>query len=137
MAGNVRIVVDTNVLVSALIGRGMAGFTELLVDERVVLFTGKDQVAELLDVVERDKFRTYFSLKEARAAVADFCILASFVNDELPLVTACRDPKDNYLLALAKASKARFPITGDKDLLVLGSFGAAEIITPTAFKQRM
>ena len=38
------------------------------------------------------------------------------------VVTVCRDPKDNYLLALAKDAKADFLITGDQDLLVLKIF---------------
>lgn len=45
------------------------------------------------------------------------------------VVTICRDPKDNYLLALVKDAKADFLTTGDQDLLVLKSFEGTEIIT--------
>jgi len=43
-------------------------------------------------------------------------------------VSICRDPKDNYLLALAKDSQANFLITGDGDLLTLTSFEGTEIL---------
>jgi uncharacterized protein len=45
------------------------------------------------------------------------------------IVSACRDPKDNYLLALAKDGNADFLITGDRDLLVLERFDLTQIVT--------
>ena len=48
-------------------------------------------------------------------------------------ISICRDPKDNYLLALAKDSQADFLITGDKDLLVLEKFENTVICTLTDF----
>lgn len=48
-------------------------------------------------------------------------------------VTVCRDPKDNFLLALAKDGKADYLLTGDKDLLALIKFGKTKIKTITAF----
>lgn len=43
-------------------------------------------------------------------------------------VNICRDPKDNFLLALAKDGKASHLITGDSDLLVLKKSGKTEIL---------
>ena len=44
-------------------------------------------------------------------------------------VTECRDPKDNFLLALCQDGRADFLITGDQDLLVLDPFHRTRIIT--------
>jgi uncharacterized protein len=44
-------------------------------------------------------------------------------------VNVCRDPKDNFLLALAQDSNAHYLITGDQDLLALKKFGKTSIIT--------
>ena len=52
-------------------------------------------------------------------------------------VSLCRDPKDNFLLALAKDSQANFLITGDADLLTLGSFSETKIITYHDFLEQM
>lgn len=49
------------------------------------------------------------------------------------IVTVCRDPKDNFLLALSKDGKADYLLTGDKDLLDLIKFGKTQIKTITAF----
>lgn len=48
-------------------------------------------------------------------------------------VTACRDPKDDFLLSLAKDGKAIHLITGDKDLLNIKVFGKTKIITITDY----
>jgi putative PIN family toxin of toxin-antitoxin system len=50
------------------------------------------------------------------------------------VVEVCRDPKDNFLLALAKDGNADYLITGDDDLLVLKTFGNTKIITLTDFE---
>ena len=49
------------------------------------------------------------------------------------VVDICRDPKDNFLLALAKDGNADYLITGDNDLLVLKEFGKTKIVTLTEF----
>ena len=58
---------------------------------------------------------------------ADYVIVTSNVN-------ICRDAKDNFLLSLAKDSKADFLITGDKDLLVLKQFEGVQIVTIAEFQ---
>ena len=44
-----------------------------------------------------------------------------------------RDPDDDYLLALAKTAKAHVLLTGDRDLLVLGTHGRTKILNAQAF----
>ncbi|MBX2981764.1 MAG: putative toxin-antitoxin system toxin component, PIN family [Flavobacteriales bacterium] len=102
----VRLVVDINVLVSSLMHGELSGFSPVLADPRFQVFTSNEQLAELLDVVERPKFRKYFPLSEAREFFADFCLITEVVLVRAPLLPVCRDPKDDYLLALAKAAKA-------------------------------
>ena len=49
------------------------------------------------------------------------------------IVTICRDPNDNFLLALAKDGNADYLLTGDKDLLELKKSGKTKIKTITSF----
>lgn len=53
------------------------------------------------------------------------------------IVTQCRDEKDNFLLALAKDSKADFLITGDEDLLIIKKFQNTEILTYSEFSLKL
>jgi predicted nucleic acid-binding protein len=50
-------------------------------------------------------------------------------------IALCRDPEDDYLLALAHDSNADFLITGDKDLLVLKKINNADIINYSDFEK--
>jgi predicted nucleic acid-binding protein len=52
-------------------------------------------------------------------------------------VSACRDPDDNYLLALCEAGAADFLVTRDEDLLVIGRWKDTEIVAPRAFLARL
>ena len=49
----------------------------------------------------------------------------------------CRDPKDDFLLALSKESKADYLITGGKDLLEIGMYARTEILTVNKFKEKI
>lgn len=48
-------------------------------------------------------------------------------------INVCRDPKDDFLLALAKDGNANFLLTGDKDLLELKRFGHTNIVALSHF----
>lgn len=48
-------------------------------------------------------------------------------------IEICRDPDDNFLLALAKDSKVKYLVTGDEDLLILEKFEETRIVTVTDF----
>ncbi len=50
-------------------------------------------------------------------------------------IDACRDQKDNFILELAETCKAKYIITGDKDLLVLKEWKECKIITLREFKE--
>ena len=52
-------------------------------------------------------------------------------------VDTCRDPNDNFLLALAKDGKANYLITGDQDLLVLQAFEGTQVKTFADFEALM
>ena len=131
----VRLVVDVNVLISSLMGGELAGLSAAFADARFHVCTTNEQLAELLEVVERPKFRKYFTLAEGRAFFADFCLIAESTSVKAPYEPVSRDPKDDYLLALAKAAKADLLITGDEDLLVLKKYGKTRILKPSVFKR--
>ena len=54
-----------------------------------------------------------------------------------PFARFSRDPKDDYLLTLAQQARLDYLVTGDKDLLVLGTHLQTEILTFTDFTSRL
>ncbi len=128
-----RFVIDTNVIISALIfsqSTTMQAFKEAR--QNGLILISAEILAELIDVLSRKKFDRYLS-REIRE---DF--LASLAREtELITITEtvdiCRDPKDNKFLELAISGNATHIITGDKDLLELHPFRDILIVTPSQF----
>ncbi len=71
-----------------------------------------------MEVTQRSKFRKYFAFDDIESLLLKIRTRAIFV-DVTSRTTACRYPKDNFLLSLAVDSKATHLITGDKHLLIL------------------
>ena len=117
-----RIILDTNVLVSAaLSGSSIPGkvFDEVL--EEHIILASKESCTELEEVIWRKKFDSYITPDERRFFLNVFINEAQIVGTK-EKITACRDPKDNMLLELAVSGQADYIITGDRDLLALNPF---------------
>ena len=139
-----RVLVDTNVLISFLLNPSEAGairaivralvedkFTlllpEWLVNELMVTARTKPRLAARIPAERLDKFITL--LREVAEPVAAIETL-------IPTVT--RDPDDDYVLAYALVGRADFLVSGDKDLLALrGLIAGLEIVTPAEFVDRL
>lgn len=128
-----RLVVDTNVLISWLIGKRLRELDALLVEERFQICFSTRALAELAEVTRRPKMRKYFTLARAEENIERLGRVAKVVKREPKVLPICRDAKDDFLLALSKAVKADLLITGDEDLLVLKKYGRTKIITPAEF----
>jgi putative PIN family toxin of toxin-antitoxin system len=136
-----RVVIDTNLLVSAIISS--KGLPNKLIraweKDDFILTISTRSLKELEVVARRDKFQSYYLFREqilelidSLKAAAD--IVLSISDEELPLHS--RDLKDDKLLAAALSSKADYLVTGDEDLLVLNgnpALGKLRIITAKDF----
>ena len=130
-----RLVIDTNVLVSALISSTAlpAHLITLWRQGRFDLLTSDDQLDELMRVTRYPRIRERLSPSLAGRLVNELRDIAVMVTN-LPTVTASPDPYDNYLLATALAGSAEFLVTGDKrDLAPLELFQGTRILTVRAF----
>lgn len=129
-----RAVLDTNVLVSALISPG-GGSARLLLELRsgaFELIVSPFLLAELREVLRRDKFRRYVSEAEADAYVelirTESVVRADPAPSPEPFGT---DPDDEFLIDLARDAAADALVTGDAHLLELRAIIPA--ITPGEF----
>jgi putative PIN family toxin of toxin-antitoxin system len=129
----VRLVFDTNVLVSALLSeqsKPAQAFFAALQGGEVLLST--PLANEISTILHRKKFDRYLS-EEQREAFLIALVQSSTLVEVTKTITACRDPKDNMLLELAVSGKADVIVTGDTDLLVLHPFKKIAILQPEAF----
>jgi putative PIN family toxin of toxin-antitoxin system len=131
----VRLVVDTNILISALLsGTSLPAHLIVLWREcRFDLLTSASQIDELMRVTRYPKIRARLAPALAGRLINEIRDLAILLT-ELLVVTASPDPHDNYLLAIAASGSADFLVTGDKrDLLALRLFEGTKIITVRDF----
>ena len=136
-----RLVLDTNLLVSGLIA---AGLPRRLVDGAKAgefeLCTSEVLLAELLDVLSREKFSA--RLNQAgltpQGIVDDLRRLAIVVSPADAQRVVATDPDDDHVIAAAITGKADLIASGDKrDLLPLGSFQGIAILTAREAVERL
>lgn len=126
-----RVVLDTNVLISALMTRGTPPdrLYEAWRERRFQVVSCERQLEEIKRVSKRPFFRKRLRRSEVGRLVRDLRRLTVLI-EQLPRVSRSLDPDDDYLLALAQAGNADFLATGDKsDLLTLKRHRSTRIVT--------
>ncbi|WP_420614994.1 putative toxin-antitoxin system toxin component, PIN family [Candidatus Palauibacter sp.] len=134
----VRTVLDTNVLVSALLfPKGtVSHLRDAWRSGAILPLASRETVSELVRVLCYPKFRLAEGEREELLAdYLPFC--ESVVVEDPPPVPECRDPFDRMFLELALAGRADALVTGDRDLLTLASTFPVPILTPQAFGGRL
>jgi len=129
----IRLVLDTNALVSALLFTGPPSqLASLWRERRIVPLLSKEVFIEYLRVLAYPKFK--LSGKEIKALVEEhvlpFAEMATVA--ETPAIIR-EDPADDKFLALAAVGRARYIVSGDKHLLALREHRGAKIVTPREF----
>lgn len=100
-----------------------------------VLLPSSECYEELLEVLQRPKFKKYYSDEDLKF-FQEVLLKELQFESVISQVSVCRGPKDDKFLSLAFDSKADFPVTGDKDLLTLERYQKTEIITPRDFPEK-
>ena len=131
-----RVVVDTNVLVSAALKqKSMPGMTALLVERRGGLLKSLATERQLFEVVARPSLASLID-PETQVWLKNLMGAAELVTITERIV-ACRDPTDDKFLELAVNGHADLIVSGDGDLLALNPFRDIPIVTPATFVQGM
>lgn len=85
-----------------------------------------ESIREFIDVASKPKFKKYFSKEDIESILEYFDQFRTLVEVKSGL-KICRDSKDNFLLHLSVDAKADFLITGDQDLLIIGTMENTKI----------
>ena len=134
-----RAILDTNIIVSALMSRGGTADTLLRAGlaGRFDLVIHRIHLEEVRDVTRRTKFRGQWR-PSAVGKLVNAMAIGPWIDAKLPAVRRSPDPNDDWLLALAEVAAAAVLVTGDKaDLLALGKHGATRIITARQFHDEL
>ena len=117
----VKAVVDTNIWVSALVAPSgtAAQIVELWKDGRFKLLISEQQSSELYEVLSRSELTVKYSIDEQKVSDLLLSIAENaqhvFLEDK-DKINVCRDPDDNLIIETAVRGKAKYLITGDRDI---------------------
>lgn len=133
-----RIVLDTSTLISAVLRQNTIPRQVLIKAlSEGELCASPATLAELEDVIARDKFDRYLDLNARLDFVAKYRdkvrLFQVSKDDEAALDIPCRDPRDNKFLALAIACSADVLVSSDEDLLTLNPYGSILVFAPKAY----
>jgi uncharacterized protein len=131
-----RVVVDTNVLVSAALKHNSPPeAAALAIYTQHTPLMSVATIAELREIISRPRLIRHIATA-TRMAILDLVSLAELI-DISERIAGCRDPKDDKFLELAINGLADVIVTGDADLLALHPFRGIPIETPAAFLRRI
>ena len=136
MTKSIKVIFDTNVWISYLIGKRLSGLTDYISSGKVTIVLTDQLLTEIREVTQRPRLTKYFPQK----SVSDLLDLLGMIALHIEITPThfdSRDPKDNFLLDLIEYSKADFLVTGDQDLLVLNPFGTTQILSPVEFENTL
>ena len=129
-----KIVIDTNVLISAAFWGGPPKkVIEATIQSGLNAYATADILTEYEEItaemIETGKGRFHPGLYTS--FLRQLTVIPS-----VSIVEICRDPDDNKFLSCAKDAQALYIVSGDKDLLSIGTFEGIEIVTVTEFCTR-
>jgi putative PIN family toxin of toxin-antitoxin system len=132
------VVLDTNVLISAVISTGVphdvvvAGY-----EGEFRLIVSEATVTEFRETLQKYPDRFGLTDEEIRTEVETLQYFAEFVDTDEEVNAVEDDPDDDKFLEAAVAGNAQYLVSGDQHLLTLDSFRDIDIITPRTFYERL
>lgn len=132
----VRVIFDTNVWISFLIGKRLLKIKKYISAGSIIIITTEQLLTEIKIVTARKRLKKYFPQDSVMGLIELLETIGEKINVE-PTHFINRDPKDNFLLDLIDYSRADYLVTGDKDLLEHNPFKTAQIITPSEFEKQL
>jgi putative PIN family toxin of toxin-antitoxin system len=125
-----RVILDTNVILAAFAGRGLAhALFELCLEKHEVIIS-EHILSEVQKNLQKKMKMPQDKVLMITEYLKEFCTISSHRRLNKG---ACRDIDDVKILGLSEVAKPDYIITGDKDLLVLKKFHSVPIVTPREF----
>jgi putative PIN family toxin of toxin-antitoxin system len=132
-----RVVLDTNVLISAFVSSkgAPAQIFDLWRAGKLEIVTAQAAIDEIKRVLTypRIRGRLRYSDEQVQQFLALLKAYAVFLEDLSVAAVVAADPDDDKFLALAIASQAQYVVSGDGHLLDVGVYQGVTIVTPAAF----
>lgn len=123
-----RVIIDTKFWISFLLTKDFFKLDKIFSGESIVLLFSQELLDEFIEVASRPKFKKYFTLTVLEDLLQQIRLQGEFIQ-VTSIIDICLDPKDNFLLSIAKDGHADYLLTGDNDLLILKKMSKTKILT--------
>jgi len=131
-----KVVLDTNVLISAILFGGKPRqILEKAIRGEIRLCLSEPILEELKGVLQRSKFD--YSPEMTQFILTELMGIADFVNPSETINDVLEDPEDNRILECAVEAKANYVVSGDFHLLKLSRYFNIEVLYVAAFLERL
>ena len=129
-----KVVIDTNVLVSALLKPDSIPelIISLILENHMILFITEPIVAEYEEVLSRDKFRS-LDRNKVKGFLSRLKAQARWIKPQAHLDIIRIDREDNKFLECAQEAKADFLVTGNTKHFPFKKFQRTRIVSPAEF----
>jgi putative PIN family toxin of toxin-antitoxin system len=131
-----RIIIDANAWISSLLKPSFQIRLEVFFDSKYHLIVSEGLFKDLASAICKPYLARRINRTHYENLVSRLRTHAALI-DVHSVVDVCRDPKDNFLLALAKDGDANYLITGDEDLQVLETFEKTKIMSLSDFEKML
>ncbi len=133
----IRVVLDTNVLIAAVINIKSSVSREIyqnFINQQFSLITSSEVLEELEEVLSRERIRKshHHSTEKLKEIISELVDL-SYLVPGITKVEVVRDPDDNKIISAALEGKADYIVSRDRDLLDLKEYQGIQIVTPEEF----
>ena len=130
-----KVIIDTNVIVSALIQKNYPFLiiNELFLENKIKICLSRELMQEYFDVLFRPKFQKFPDfVNNAELILTEIGIRAETFQPKIKL-NILSDKDDNKILELADESKADFIITGNTNDFTISNYKKTKILTPREY----
>jgi len=129
-----KLVLDTNVIVSALIGKGNPRrILELVFEKKAALYLSPSTMNEYVNVLRREKFSRYRDFYHEAHNVLSILKRISVSIQPAIRLNVCPDADDNKFLELAVEVNANYLITGNKKHFPSQQYLSVQIVSPLEY----
>ena len=131
-----KVVLDTNVWLSAIVWRGEATkIIDARINREVEIIITKEILSEIVDILNRTRFKEFIENKQEKIEdlIRVILSISTFIETKTKLDVVKKDPKDNIILEAGLDAKVDYLISYDDHLINMIEFNRIKILTPTEF----
>lgn len=132
-----KVLFDTNLWISFMIGKRLSSLADVLCNHDIQVYMSEQLLNEIQIVIARPKFNSIISIESRQAFIDMVDNICYWTPITIQAKSPIRDIKDLFILSMAESVPVDYIVSGDKDLTVLKSHAGIPIISYSDFLTKL